>query len=245
MGNARDHINDLEARIKAFFDRKPYTRVVDYDRDTGQDVHKIRLTARLPGKAAAVAKDAFSNLRDALDHTVYASAVALRPGTTPAKTGFAFAPTAAGVHEKLNRELIDVPPAIRTLVEGLRPYKAGDQTLWGLNAIRNVKTHRILVPLGAASLVNSLSLTGCRVQGPSELGYNRWDASKNEVEYMRVGRGSEMHYQINASFDVLFGDVEVFGGRQAIATLDEVADKVERILGAIEAETARILRATT
>ena len=61
---------------------------------------------------------------------------------------------------------------------------------------------------------------------------------------MRVGRGSEMHYQINASFDVLFGDVEVFGGRQAVATLKALADEVERILGAIEAETAHILGAT-
>jgi hypothetical protein len=125
LNNARDHINDLEARIKTFFDRRPYARVVDYDRDTGQDVHKVRLTARLPSKAAAVAKDAFSNLRDTLDHAVYASAVAIRPGTNPNRTGFPFAYDAAGVHDKLNRELVDVPPAIRTLVEGLRPYKAG------------------------------------------------------------------------------------------------------------------------
>jgi len=40
LARARDHISDLEARIKAFFDRKPYARVVDFDRDTGQDVQR-------------------------------------------------------------------------------------------------------------------------------------------------------------------------------------------------------------
>ena len=244
LARAGEHIDALEARIKVFFDRKPYARVIDFDRDTGQEVHKIRLTGKIPGSVAAVAKDAFSNLRDALDHAVYASAVAIRPGTSPSRTSFPFAYSAVGVHDKLNKDLVDVPPVIRTLIEGLRPHQTGNQTLWGLNCVRNAKTHRMLVPLGAVSLGNSLRFSGA-VRGPSQIGYHRWHASKNEVEYLRLGRGSNVHYEVTATFDVLFGDVEVFGGRQAIATLKAVADEVERILGAIEAETGRLLQIST
>ena len=83
------------------------------------------------------------------------------------------------------------------------------------------------------------------VVGGGQFGYSRWDATKNEVEYLRVGRGSQLKYQLDMSFNVLFGDVEVFGGKDAIATLNTVASEVEGILGAIEAETARLLRPST
>lgn len=241
LDRARDHIQDLDARIKTFFERKPYTRVIDYDRETGQDVHKIRFTAAIPGKAAAVAKDAFSNLRDALDHAVYGSAAALRPGKRPGGTAFPFAYDAAGVHDKLNSELIDVPPEVRSLLESFRPHKTGNQLLWGLNQTRNTKTHRILVPLIAASVGSSLTLTG-DIIGPSEIGYSRWDPAKNEVEYLRLGRGSKLKYEVNIALDVLFGDVEALGGKPAVATLNTLASEVESIILAIEAETTRIIR---
>jgi hypothetical protein len=244
LQRARDHIDDLEARIKAFFDRKPYARVIDFDREASQQVHKIRLTAKIPGNLAVITKDVLSNLRDALDHAVYASAVMLG-NKSPQKTGFPFAYDAAGVHNKLNKELIDVPSAIRSLLEALRPHKGGDETLWGLNAVRNTKTHKMLVPLGAASISGSTEVITGQVIGPTRMGYHRWDASKNEVEYMRLGPGSEVYYKFTASFDVLFGNVEVFGGRQATSTLRVVANEVERILGAIEAETRRVLAATS
>jgi hypothetical protein len=154
---------------------------------------------------------------------------------------FPFGPSAERVHEKLNRELIDVPPEIRTLIEGLRPHKAGNQTLWGLNAARNTKTHRMLVPLGAVSVGNILNINGV-VHGPAKVGYHRWDATKNEVEFLRLGRSSEVKYHLHVSFQVLFGNVEVFGGQPATATLNAVAGEVECILGAIEAETTRLLR---
>lgn len=240
FNHARDHIKDLETRIKTVFDRQPYTSIVERDREAGQDVHKVRLTAKLPRKVDAVAKDALGNLRDTLDHAVYASAAALRPGKTPHRTAFPFANDATGVHNRLNRELIDIPPGIRTFLEGLCPHKTGNQLLWGLNCTRNVKTHRVVVPLVTASTGNSLSIGSAIINGPSQIGYNRWDATKNEVEYMRLGPGSQVHYKLNVSFDVLFGDVEVLGGNPVVGTLNAVASEVESILLGIEAETARL-----
>ncbi len=67
IDRAREHIDELEATIKVFFDRKPYAHVIDLDRKSGQKVYKIRLTANLPGRCRAVLKDVTSNLRDALE----------------------------------------------------------------------------------------------------------------------------------------------------------------------------------
>ena len=53
VGHAREHIDQLAAEIKAFFDRKPYARVIDFDRDTSQHVFKLRITAKLPSITVA------------------------------------------------------------------------------------------------------------------------------------------------------------------------------------------------
>lgn len=242
LNRARHHINDLDTRIKAFFDRQPYTNVIEHDSDTRENVYKIRLTAKIPGSLAAVAKDAFSNLRDCLDHTVYASAASVHPERGNGRTAFPFAYDAAGVHDKLNRELTDVPPDIRSLLEGFRPYKGGNEVLWSLNQTRNTKTHRMLVPLGAASIGNSINFTNAVINGSAKIGYNRWDPEKNEVEFLRMGAGSQFQCEANVSFEVLLGDVEGLGGKPAVATLNALSREVEGILMAIEAETARILR---
>jgi hypothetical protein len=238
---ARDHINDLDARIKSFVERKPYSLIVDYDSSTGQDVHKLRF-AQIPGKFAAITKDAFSNLRDALDHAVYASAVTLHPGRANKRTAFPFAPTGLDVNNKLDRELIDVPAGIRMFLENLQPHQAGNQTLWGLNQTRNIKTHRMLVPLGTATMGNSTHIKTGTIVGPARLGYHRWDSAKNEAEFLRVSRGSKLNYEIRGTFDVVFGQIEVFAGAPVLASLNTIASEVERVVAGIETETARLLR---
>ena len=186
LDRTRHHIDDLETLIKAFFEGKPFARFIERDSNACEEVHKVRLTGQLPAKAATIAKDAFSNLRDALDHAVYASSAVLKPGKTMHKTKFPFAHDAAGVHDKLNRDLLDVSPEIRAFLELLAPHKGGNQLLWGLNCTRNVETHRIIVPLLAASLGSSLRINGA-VIGQAQIGQSTWDAAKNEAEYLKSG----------------------------------------------------------
>lgn len=239
LERARENIADLHTRIQSFFDRKPYAPVIDFDSETGQDVHKIRLTAKLPGSLSVVFKDVITNLRDALDHAVYGSAVALGR-VNPKNTKFPFADSGAEFEGEI-MALKDVPPVIRALLESFRPYKRGNETLWALNKLRNQKTHRIIVPLGVCSPGNEISVATMKIVPPAQMGYSRWDATKNEVEYMRVGRGSECKYEVTVAFDVGIGDVPVLAGMPVIATLNGLAAEVERIVLAIEAETARIL----
>lgn len=243
INSARDHINDLDARLKAFFEGQRTPKVRDYDSDTGQDVYKVRLTGKISGKALTLAKNSFSDLRDALDHAVYASTVTLRPGTSPSRTAFPFADDAAGVHAKLNRKLIDVPPEIRSFLEGLCPHKTGNPLLWALNDTRNTKTHRLLVPLGAVAVGHEIKGSAGVISGPARIGYTDWDPAKNEVEYARMARGSTFDHEVNISFQVVFGDASpTVAGQPAVATLHALASEVERIVGAIEAETERLLR---
>lgn len=241
IGHAREHIDRLEGEVKTFFDRKPYARVVDFDHETRQHIFKIRITAKLPSKIRLVFKDATTNLRDALDHAVYASAVALGI-EGPEKTGFPFANDAAHLQGELGTwKFSHVPQDIHPLLMSFQPYPGGNDLLIGLNRMRNPNTHRIIVPVGFASLGISGEIESAMLMGGA-LGYSKWDPTKNEVEYMRLGLGSNFNGNMQFAFDVTFGDVEVVGGKPVVSTLRAIETEVNRIVLGIEAETARLLR---
>ena len=74
INRAQEHINDLEAKIKTFFDAKPYARVVEAHTDGVSQAHKIKLTRQIPEAFADIAADTVYNLRAALDQAGYAIA---------------------------------------------------------------------------------------------------------------------------------------------------------------------------
>lgn len=241
VGHAGEHIDRLQGEIKAFFDRQPYAKVVDFDREANQHIYKLRITAKLPSPVRLIFKDATSNLRDALDHAVYASAVSLGVDD-PEKTGFPFANDASHLQGELRTwKFSDVPQDIHPILMTFRPYPGGNDLLVGLNRMRNPNTHRVIVPVGFASMGNSISL-GSGTLTSGQLGYSRWDAAKNEVEYMRLGFGSTFNAKVEFSFDVTFGDIEFVRDQPVVGVLRAIQAEVNRIILALEAETARILR---
>ncbi len=240
IDRAREHTDALEAAFNTFFGSHPYAKVVDYDPQTGQNVYKIRLTGHLPGRLKTVAKDVLSNLRESLDHAIYAAAVSLG-AIDPRATAFPFANDATHLQGELRgRKLKDIPPELYPMLEGFKPYPGGNDTLVSLNRTRNPGTHRILVPVGFASVAMNMEISSGVITG-GQIGYSRWDPAKNEVEYMRLSHGSHMNYNIQVAFDVTFGDVETVRGKSVLATLREFATEVDGVVLAIEAETKRLL----
>jgi hypothetical protein len=239
---AREHIQQLDTEINAFFASKPCARVVEHDPNTGDQIYKVRLTAKLPGRLRVILKDATSNLRDALDHAVYAAAVSLGVAD-PEKTGFPFANDALHLQGELGTwKFSHVPQSIHPILMSFKPYPGGNDLLVGLNRIRNPNTHRVIVPVGFAT--QSLAITGgAGLLTGGQIGYSRWHPATNEVEYMRLGAGSDFKHDVQITFDVAFGDVEFVRGKPVCPTLHEIMTEVNCIILGLEAETARIKRA--
>lgn len=245
ISHARDEIKEAELLINSFVKQQRGTRVIHHDVVTSQEVHCVRISGPdLPPKLANVVKDAASNLRDALDHAVYSAAVAITGKTNIRNTGFAFAKDAAGVQGELNGpRLSGNPPEIRPLLASFHPYERGNATLWALNQIRNPNTHRFIVPVGSAAMYNHIGVSNGFVTGGGAVGYSKWDPTNKEIEYMRVGRGSRMNYQVGIALAITFGDIDTVAGKDVIPTLNLMADETERIVSAIETETLRIVAA--
>jgi hypothetical protein len=88
-----------------------------------------------------------------------------------------------------------------------------------------------------------IGISSAMLTGNSQIGYSRWLPATNEVEFMRIGLGSKIDYEVTVAFDVTFGDVEIVRGKPVLGTLREIMTEVDRIILVIEAETARIIAA--
>ena len=94
-----------------------------------------------------------------------------------------------------------------------QPYKGGNNTLWGLNALCNAKKHTILAPTGLLAGRTNIHAV---MTGPVQLTAPKWDREKNEIALLRLGANARFNGQADIIFTVAFEDVETFSGQPAI-----------------------------
>ncbi|WP_444780731.1 hypothetical protein [Salinarimonas sp. NSM] len=241
LERARSLIRDLEALLRRHFDQSAFENIVEIG-DLGQQIHKLKLIRGVPDEAKTVLKDCISNLRDALDHAVYASAVALGR-KDPEDTAFPFAATHADLLGKLrSKKFKDIPDVIQQIIIELKPYVGGNDLLVGLNRIRNPSTHMSLLrPLIDVPGIN-MNIKKLSANPPSTFGYTEWDCVRNEIILMEIGMGSIAEYEVSAPVNIVFTDTKSFNGEPIIEKILEVANEVERVIAMIEFQTRVQLR---
>lgn len=241
--HARDEISDASKLIEDFVGQQRASRVTYQDHLAREDVHRVKLEGpELPLKVANLVKDAAANLRDALDHAVYAAAVYLNGGK-PRHTGFPFALDDTGVAGELaSKRLADNPQEMRPYLLGLQPYKGGNDLLWSLNQLRNPSTHRFIVPVGTALMSQSLGIGSASIT-TMKAGYSQWYPDVKEIEFLRLGWGSKIDYQVQISVAVLFEEIEAVKGKPVIDMLQMMAKAVSSVVDGLESEAIRIREA--
>ena len=240
LKRAKQHIATLHKRIEAFFKKHPYCVVVEKNADSTTDVYKFKLTRRLPESCVHSASEAIEALRSALDQTGFAASVAAG-NTNPKKAAFPIADDLAGLENNITGRKVcrDIPDKIVTLFRSFKPYKGGNDLIWGLNKLRN-KTH--------TTLITTPVITD-RIRGEIFAISNRYpflacesifDITKNEVEFARVPSGTKLKYDLEFSCLVALGDIDIFQNYQSVAILEHIASTVEAIISATEAECRRL-----
>jgi hypothetical protein len=240
LSRAKEHIIELEKRIKTFFDAKPYTSVIETDPDGIQEIHKVKFTRHLPDNLSAVTADTVNNLLSALDQSWYAVAVAsgaVKPGG--GKAYFPFADSVSEFESKIQRGCKNIPQDILALLRSFQPYKGGNDLLWALNRVCAANKHYMLAPTGVLTYIDFPHVK-CIGTGKADIIRPWWDRRTNEIVYFIRDLRNRIKYKINLSFDIAFDEVEIISGKSALAILKNMTAIVERILLAIEAETRRL-----
>jgi len=243
---AQHHIEDFNATVNAFIDSKPWTYFVDKETEPGKDIHKINFTEQPPDMLPCILFDIANNLRAVLDQAGYAAAVAAKAPSLKA-IKFPFGPTEHDFRNNVAGGCKDLPAEIRTLFEGFKGYKGGNDTLWALNEIANTKKHCALVPL---QISRGVAVFRGRVPDDAKIGHSvdldgtvrGWDAAKNEMTLVTVPSGTKIHINGHFTFSVAIEGIEVLARQQAIHVVKVMSDEIESILVATERECRSLFK---
>lgn len=233
----REHIKKLKLEIGAFLETPPLECFTEPDPENpDHTIQKIRLARAIPERFSLIAGDAVDNIRAALDHAVYAVAVASAPASTGiVHAAFPFAGSPAYLEDKLKGSR-DIPTALWPLFRSLRPYKGGNRLLLALNRACNRNKHALLV-----SCIGLPEILAASMSGASLIGFpaaHVWNREKNEMVLFTEGPGA--HRQGGFDLHFLVALTGIAEDEQAYTALESYAAEVERILCLLETECRRL-----
>jgi hypothetical protein len=241
LHRAQQHITEFDAWLLAYRNGNPYEVFHDYDVASDKTTHKARVTKPPPGILAGIAFDCVNCLRSSLDHAVFDASKALSGNPSPKYTKFPFGIDAASAANDLRRKHSQVPECLHPFLLAQKPYphsNGGNQTLWGLNELRNGKIHQIL-----AAVISGGGSTGVNILGSGRSVFtvmSEWDGSKNEYTFLVTGGANEVPLDVRFTIDVQFGQSTPFADKPAPGSLKEMFTVAAGIVFGIEAETARL-----
>jgi hypothetical protein len=232
LADARRLIGDLEAEIKAFNATEPHERMVETDPEGLIQEHRVKLIRPLPERVAVLTLEVAKALRDTLDLSAFAASKAAGSHRL-LDTCFPIARDKAGIEKVMAEKGGGVPKDVAQTIGAFKPYRGGNDLLWGLVAVETVDRHALIVPLGSvdSGLTFINNKTAPKV---------RWNARHNEIELGFFPIHGTFHRDINIFFSAAFGEVDSLAGRAVVPTLKEMAEEVEDVMGVLEEATSRI-----
>ncbi len=128
VARAKKDLAKLDRRIRNFFKKQPYSRVVEPDPESAHQLHKIKLTKPLPEGFTDLTNDIIEGLRSALDQATYSVAVACS-ATQLDRVHFSIFDTSADFENALSGNCKDLPADILALLRAFQPYKSGNDII--------------------------------------------------------------------------------------------------------------------
>lgn len=240
IARAKQHAVELNSLEQTFLGSQCSGVIIEVDRATGDKIQKLKFTGPVPLEGSSIVSDAANNLRDALDHACYATAIASGKND-PRYAVFPFAGSSADLDNAIRGRSKDLPQEILALLRTFNPYKGGNHVLSVLNSLANANKHGMLRPM--ATSTGTVSMHIGKVSG-GHFGIPgnafRWDGEKNEIVVARYGRSTQVNHNFQIQVFLAFDEATLEWGDPAVVILDGFSAEVQRIVGAIEIEAARI-----
>lgn len=250
LASAYDHIDEFGIGLRRAVHDNKSEIVVDIEPETGDQIHWMRFEIAIHPRLQVAAFNAATELRASLDHSVYAATLALGKRSAPTKTAFAFGDDITKFEGELERRCGHVPTEIKAVLHGLQPYPGGDETLWRLNKLRNVKDHRTLLMPDAK--VQTANMKGRFTVTPDYVGpippVVVWKpgglpARENQIPLLRVPHGVIAKYDADTSIDILFGSPKEVRGMCVTDFFVDAHRAVRRAVALMKFEVIKVLAA--
>lgn len=238
IAEAREDIEALSGLIEKCINDTKGKIVREKVGQAGQIVVKAVYSKPIDPKIRVKASRVFEDLRHSLDQSVNDGALELGAPKGGEKY-FPFCKDPADLQNQINRKCKAVHPDLVKLIVGFQPYMGGNSELWAMSSVAGKTKHnRLLLAARYGTKIN-FDQGDFFATGPMVM-HMKWNEKRNELELARMGAQATMTGDFSIPVEIVLGDAPVFGGQPIVEVLLRLADDVERIVLAIEAETARI-----
>jgi hypothetical protein len=246
---AKKHIRELDAEIRSFFAIKPYRIGTKRNPETRQLIYYVASVRETPTTMAAITGDVLQNLRGSLDHLAY-QLVLVGSGTTPsAHIYFPIADDATKYERVRAKSVKGMRQSAIKAIDGIKPYKDGNDTLWRLHKLNNVDKHRLLITVGSA--FRSVDLGGYIFRQHKKVlesnpNFHRFASQVAPKAFFRDGDrmfplkagdvlfidapNAGVDEELEFRFDVAFGEPQIVEGESLLESLQNMADVVDQIV---------------
>jgi hypothetical protein len=230
---AGHHIRDLKSALESYC-KSNFCRVgVEADAGNGGSIVRMERTRELPAEVPLMLCDAVNNLRTALDYL--ACDIVRSGGRQPTRyTRFLLDVSKEKLVAALDTSAMKAarPDLVEAIVETIKPYKGGDDMLYGLHDLDIDSRHRLIVPDIAVVALHNVSVR---------------DAEKKTVRIAKLDLGARGEFQLagalaqaeianyqDASFQALFDKTAAFAGQPIIPTMLQLSLLVAGIVDTIQ-----------
>jgi hypothetical protein len=206
-----------------------------FDEKRDEKVVLLKLPTELPAQLRYTATLVIRDLREALDQVTCKAFDVCAPQQNAKSIYFPFGSSEQDFNGKLKGELKGkgLPEIVIQAFAASQCYRGGDDELWSLNGLSNVK-HRDWVRLDLNDQDAHIQMGFGEIVGPAVLGVNKWNRDRTEIELMRVGKGGKIELpQLKVGLQVTIGNGEVVKGRHLLPTLEAYRDKVKATVLAV------------
>ena len=245
LERAKQHIDDLKRLHDAFIKSNPYKVGTKRDPQTRKLIYYITGVEQPGDNIATILGDILQNLMSVLDHLAYQLVCVGTGHEGPFPyVYFPIADSAAKYEAAKLRKIKGMRPAAIKAIDGIKPYKGGNDLLWRLYKLNNIDKHRLLVTVGSA--FRSVNL-GAHIHQMMNSVWSERGLTLPVLEFyvkpadrlfpLKIGDelfidapDAKVNQKMQFVFEVAFGEPQIIEGEPLLPTLHEFTNLVDGII---------------
>jgi len=231
--HANSHIRELNESIVEFANDDICRFVTEKDTDTDNYILKCKMIKSLPEKVTLIIGDAIHNLRSALDLMAW-ELVELCGGKPDKDISFPIVETQMQLEATMKNKKIKIigTDNIKLMCDVIKPYKGGNNNLFGLHRLDIADKHRTLIPTAHVGVVTHA--TG--FAGGTQFVDCTFSVDPDGSVHGILAMPEDFNFYITGQqvIWVFFSQTEVFKEQHVLRTLDNLTLTVSDVIQKFE-----------
>ena len=250
LDRAKHHISDLIQQKTAFLDSNPYDVTPEYYTEKDMTVYFLDHFTAVPMELPLIIGDAVHNLRSALDLAAW-SAYRVDHKDEGRHIYFPISSDPAVYSTESARKLRGVNRAFQEAVASFKPYRGGNDLLFGLHKLDLTDKHQLPVtPVTCVAKIGTnvatefverefkglVRFSSADAIPPQTIWFDAPHqpdfplALEQGAPVLSVAGDRQSHKDVIVTFDIGLAEPDIFRNRAASTTLKEIANEVEEVL---------------